>query len=433
MLNKKGFGYWSILSLILLVLTLSFSACATLDQNAEDEIHRIPVIVTSVQRGNLEHIIQYTGIVKPKKIVYVVSPLQGRVSKTYFEIGDSVRSGDTLFSIDSKELEANISLLEEQLKIAKVNVLLAKSAVASTMGSGYESQKLQLESSLISAEHNYAAAKKAFDAATVLYELGTMSSLNYYQTKNQYEQANNALKTADKAYNLYMNQMSLDAINTSKQQLNQAQASYDATKIQIESVKEQVKYANVTTPIDGVIASKDILEGSLISNTMVPYVVADTDSVQVSISVTEQVITKIAEGQTIEILIPAADSGIFMGKVANLSPVMDKETFSFPVLIDVQNPGNIIRPGMTAKVGIIDEKREDIILAPISSILNEDTQKYVFIVEGNSAVKTFVETGISNNNLIEVTKGLEIGHQLVIKGQHFLNDNDLVSVSMEGY
>lgn len=431
MLYKKGFGYVLILSLILLVLIPSFCSCTKTKQQNEEEIHRIPVIIKPVQRGSLESVTQYTGIVKPKNMVYVASPIPGRVSKANFEVGDRVKKGATLFSIDNKELEANIKVLEEQLKVAKANILLAETAVVSAMGSGYEGQKLQLESALTSAEHNYTAAKKAFDTAIILYETKIINSLKYYEIKNQFEQARNALKTADNAYQLYINKLSEEAIDLSNQQLKQAQASYNAIKIQIEIANQQLKYADVASPIDGVIASKDIFDGALISNTMVPYVVSDTDTLQVAISVTEQVINKIHKGNELRILIPAAGAGAFTGIITSISPVMDAKTFSYGVLIDVSNNSNLIKPGMTAKVDISVEKREDIILAPLNSILSEDSGKYVFTVENNRAIKRFVDTGISDNDLVEITKGLEIDLYLVVKGQQFLKHNDPVTVSQE--
>lgn len=433
MLTKKGFGYRLILSSFSLVLILSFFGCAESKQRTEEIANSVPVIVMSVKRGNLESSTQYTGIVKPKKIAYVVSAIPGRVTSVNFELGQKVKSGDTLFTVDSIELKANIALLEEQLRVAKANCSLAETQVVSAMRSGHQSQKIQLESALTSAEHNYTAAKRFYDAATLLYELESITSLKYYEIKNQFEQAKNALNAANNAYNLYVNQLSIDVISSSNQQLEQAKASYDAIKIQIEGAKEQLKYTNVTSPIDGVIATKDILIGALISNTMVPYVIADIDTVQVSVSVTEQVINKISQGQRIEILIPAASSGTFIGEVSDISPVIDQNTFSYQVLIDVPNPKNLIKPGMTAKVKMLDQKHENVVLAPISSILNNDSGNYVFIVEKNKAVKRFIDTGISNNNFIEVTKGLETGDRIIIKGQHFLNHNDPVTITQEAF
>ncbi|NLB77267.1 MAG: efflux RND transporter periplasmic adaptor subunit [Clostridiaceae bacterium] len=431
MLYKKGFGYRLILSLILLVLIPFFSACSKTKQYHEEKKQSIPVIIMPVQKGSIENIMQYTGIVQPKKIVYVVSPISGMVSKAYFGVGDRVKSGETLFSVDSKELEANIKLLEEQLKVARESILLAKTAFSSAKGSGYKSQKLQLESALTSAENNYTAAKTALDIATVLYETKSINSMKYYEIKNQFEQAKTALRTSDSAYNLFVYQLSEEAISSATHQLNQAIASYDAIKIQIETAKEMLKHTNVESPIDGVIVAKDVFEGSLISNTMVSYIVADTDTVQISISVTEHVINKMIEGSELKIEIPAVGAGVSSGKISSVSPVMDKTTFAYQVLIDVPNQNNHIRPGMTAKVDIITEKREAIITAPLNSILSDDNGKFVFTIEDNKAIKRFVDTGISNNDYIEITKGLEMGNYLVVKGQHFLKHNDPVTLSQE--
>ncbi|MGI6050198.1 MAG: efflux RND transporter periplasmic adaptor subunit [Acetivibrionales bacterium] len=433
MLTKKDFGCRLILSLFSLVLILSFFGCTGPQQREEENIYRVPVIVMSVKRGSIESSTQYTGIIKPKRIAYVASVIPGRVSEVCYELGQKVKRGDTLFTVDSKELEANIALLEEQLKVASANISLAETQVQSAMGSGHLSQKNQLEAALTSAEHNYTAAKKVYDAAVLLYEMDKITSIKFYQVKNQFEQAKNALKTADKAYNLYINQLSADVMNSSNQQLEQAKAAYDALKIQLESAREQLKYTYVKSPMDGIIAAKDILEGSLISNTMVPYVIADVDTVQVSVSVTENVINKIKLGQKIEIQIPAAGTGTFIGQISEISPVIDQTTFSYQVLIDVPNHNNLIKSGMTAKVHMQDKKLENVVLAPISAILNSDSGSYVFVVENNRAVKRFVDTGINNDKLIAITKGLQTGDRLIIKGQHYLNHYDPVTITQEAF
>jgi len=431
MLYDKGFGNKLVLSLFLLVLIFSFSACNKEKQHINEEIHRIPVIVKPVQRGSLEDVTEYTGILKPKKMVYVASPIPGRVTKANYEVGDRVKKGAILFSIDSKEIAANIRLLEEQLKIAEINICLAEAQLASAMKSGYESRKLQLKSALTSAEHNFEAAKKAFDTATVLYEKKAIDILKYYEIKNQFEQAKNALKTADSSYQLYIDQLSEEEINLSNQQLKQAQASYNAIKIQIEAAKQQLELTDIKSPIDGVVVSKDIFEGALISNTMTPYIISDTDTLQAVISVTEQAVNRIWEGSELKIVIPAAGKDAFSGKIVSVSPVIDAETFSYNVLIDIPNKNNLIKPGMTAKANIMSEKREDIIVVPVNSILTEDSGKYVFTIENDRAVKRFVDTGISNDDMVEITKGLEKDQLLVVKGHQFLRHNDPVIVLQE--
>jgi len=431
MLYNKGFGNRLVLSLILLVLISSFSACNKDKQNINEKTNRVPVIVKPVKRGSIENITEYTGILKPKKMVYVASPIPGRVTKANYEVGDRIKKGAVLFSIDSKEIESNIRLLEEQLKIAEINISLAEAKVESTMRSGYENRKLQLISALTSAEHNFEAAKKAFDIATVLYEKKAIDSLKYYEIKNQFEQAKNALKTADSSYQLYIDQLSEEELNLSNLQLKQAQASYNAIKIQIETARQQLENTDIKSPIDGIVVTKDIFDGALISNTMTPYIISDIDTLQAVISVTEQVVNKIQVGSELEIVIPAAGKSNFSGKIVSVSPVIDAKTFSYNVLIDIPNKNSLIKPGMTAKVNIRAEKRDDIIIVPVNSILTEDNGKYVFTIENDRAVKRFVDTGISYNDMVEITKGLEEDQLLVVKGHQFLSHNDPVMVLQE--
>ena len=99
----------------------------------------------SVKRGSIESSTQYTGIIKPKRIAYVASVIPGRVSEVCYELGQKVKRGDTLFTVDSKELEANIALLEEQLKVL-VQIFLQRLGPIGN-GSGHLSQN-QLEAAL---------------------------------------------------------------------------------------------------------------------------------------------------------------------------------------------------------------------------------------------------------------------------------------------
>lgn len=431
MLYKKSFGYRIIHCLILLILTLSLLSCKKALKQ-KDDIDSIPVSIISVTKGTIVNTTQYMGLVKPKKTVYVTALISGIVSKAYFEMGDRVKKGDLLFTVDSTEIESNISILEEQLKVAKANVNLAKTGVTAAMGSNIESQKIQLESALKSAEHNFVALKNIFDNSAYLYEIKRIDSQRYYQIKNQYKQAENALLTAGRSYDLYINQLSGDEVNISNMQLEQAKAAYDAIELQVESSKKKLNHTRITSPIDGIIANKDIIEGAMISSMSVPYAIVDTDSVQISISVTEKIINNIVKGNNIPISIPAVGQKTFIGKVGTVSPAVDQKSFTYNVLIDLTNKDNLIKPGMTAKASILTEKHENVILVPLDSVISKNEEKYVFIVEKNKAVKKNVRTGITSHDKIEILEGLKCGESLIVKGQHLLRDSNSVKIVGEG-
>lgn len=422
---------FSCLLLIVLFFTF-FSACSGSNQTDDSSSAPTPVRVIPVTRGDIDNYTLYTGIVKPEKQVPVVSAISGLVSASYFEVGDRVKKGDLLFTVKSDEIEDSIRILEEQLKAAEANIALAETGVEAAMGSGFEAQKLQYESALKSAEYNYVFAKKLLDSSTLLYEAKKISVFEYDKIKNQFEQAQNALETARNSYELYIDSVSKDTAKSASDQLNQARAAYDTLKMQLDSAKKKLDYTKVTSPIDGIIAGKEIITGSLISNTMVPYVIIDMDTVQIAISVTEQVINKIKKGDMLEISIPAAGHQPFRGEVRTVSPAPDGKTLTYSVLIDVPNEENTIKPGMTAKVRILTEQRKNTILVPLNSVLSDNYGKFVFIIKNDIAEKRAVDTGIIKDDMVEILGGIETGELLVIKGQQFLKHNSAVTIAGEG-
>ena len=413
--------------LFLSFLILFTTSCSEqIEENPSNKY--IHVAVASVSRGSIRDYTQFTGVVKPVNLAYVVSPLQGKVKEAYFEVGDRVKKGDLLFTIDSADIEDNILVLEQQLNVAQANLALAQNGVKAAYKSSYESQKLELESKLKGAEKAYISAKEAYDSAVLLLEKGIINRLTYNQIKSQYEQAENALNSAAKAFELYESEISQDAVDAAEEQLKQAQASYDMIKVQLENARKKLSLSKVTSPIDGIIASKDIVEGCLISNTMTPYTIIDADTVQVQISVSEQVINKIGKGTKLNVHIPSVDERPFTGVVSVASPAADLKTMSYSVLIDIKNKNNAIKPGMTAKVSILTQNRQDVLLAPLSSVLSDENGSFVYTVIDGRAVKRPVETGITDGQNVEILSGLSENELIVVKGQQFLSPNDEVKI-----
>lgn len=415
--------------LIVIMAVVSFAACSASKEPESEGIKKLPVEVAPVTEDSIESVSRFMGLVKPRTLAYVVSSIPGKVSSAFFEVGDRVRKGDLLFTIDSTEIEDGILVLEEQLKAAEANLSLAGAGVAAAMGSQYESQKIQLEATLKSSEDNFAAAKEAFDSAALLLYAGLINRPAYNQIKNQYEQAQNALDAAIDSYELYETKIAESARKTADEQFKQARASYDMLNIQIESARKKLSYTKVTSPMDGTVASKEIVPGCMISNTMIPYIIIDSDTVQVEISVTEQAINKIRKGERLDILIPSASEEPFKGVVSTVSPAVDEKTLTYGVLIEVGNRENRIRPGMTSKVSLITERHENTMIVPASSVLISGNENVVYIVEDNRAVKKTVTVGISDGDRIEITAGVKPGDLLVIKGQQLLSHHHPVMIT----
>ena len=121
--------------------------------------------------------------------------------------------------------------------------------------------------------------------------------------------------------------------------------------------------------------------------------------------------------------------GAFLGKVISISPNVDPMTQSYRTRIEVPNEGKSIKGGMSAKVEIAVEAKENVIAVPIESVISESGKNFVYVVEEGRAVKKEVLTGISNQKLMEIDGDIKEGDQIVVKGQNFLSDNSKVIVT----
>lgn len=420
-----------ILYLSSIAILFSLTACNEQSPKNNQAPTSLPVSVMPVQKGTLDSYTKLSGLVKPSKLAYVVTTLPGKVDSAFFKVGDRVSEGELLFTVDSTEMEDGIRILEEQLKVAEANLSMAQTGVMASMGSQHESKKLELKTALISAEDHYAVAKEAFDSATLLLEAGVINRLQYNQVRNQYQQAMNGLNASIEAYELYLDMGAAELRATADDQYKQAKAAYDMLVLQIESAKKKLSYCRITSPMDGTVMTKDIVPGCMLSNTMVPYIIMNEDTVEVMLSVTEKLIGLMEEGQEVAVAIQSAANSPFQGEVETISPAVDQNTITYQVSIAVPNPEHLIKPGMTAEVDFLTGHHENVILVPISAVLSNDGGSFVYIVQKDRAVQKPVITGLSDDAQVEILKGLNEKELLVVKGQHFLSPNDRLVVSEE--
>lgn len=409
-------------------LVFSLSSCVGTPGLSPDNEDYKAVMAARVSTGAIQNVTTFTGMVRANKEAYVSPPFPGKVSEAFYEVGDWVTEGELLFTIDPDELQDSIAILEEQLKVARANVSLAESGVAAAWGSQYESQKIQLESALKSAEKSYIALKSSYEESLRLYDQRIITRQQFIEVKARYDQAVISLNAAIDAYNLYVDHLSKDNIDIADDQLVQAQASCDVLKLQLESARKKLKQTKVTAPISGVIASKQIMTGALTSPEMPAYVILDQSSVMVMITVTEQVINRLQKGDPVSIEIPSARSTPYTGRIHFISPAVDNTTMAYAVGIKIDNSDGLIKPGMTASAKIRTEKRDNALIIPLSSVLTGDGESYVFIAKDGKAVRRVITTGLSDDNAVEVTSGLNPGDILIIRGHQYLREQDAIRI-----
>lgn len=335
-----------------------------------------------------------------------------------------------------------------------------------------ENAKIGIENSKIAVENAKAALETAkaslnnvterYNNMKVLYNAGTVTKndydsaeLAYTQAQKSYEQAQNSLtnsqnaltnaqnslsqkenavKTSETAYNqarenyrIYTNKTTGENRETAQAGVNSAVASRESVQTQISILRSTLNDTAVKAPISGVITAKNISETNMVSAQSAPFVIEDMSKVTVDVNVSEKLINVIKQGDKVDVTIDAAEGKNIQGRIKSITPSADT-TKTYPVKIEIDNADGTIKPGMFAKIHFVESEKKGTIVVPRNTVLENETEKYVFVIEDGKAVKKTVETGIDNGDQIEIISGVDFGENIIVKGQSYVTDGDEVNV-----
>ena len=117
-----------------------------------------------------------------------------------------------------------------------------------------------------------------------------------------------------------------------------------------------------------------------------------------------------------------------MAAVTRVSPIVDPQTGTFKITIEIRDEERRIKPGMFGRMSIVYDRHENVLQIPRSAIVEDMGNQTVFVVEDGKAVRRIVQTGYGNEGLIEVTSGIEETDQVITVGQVGLKPDATISV-----
>lgn len=188
----------------------------------------------------------------------------------------------------------------------------------------------------------------------------------------------------------------------------------------------------VNSPISGRITALPATIGSTVSQSSPIATVAQTDDLEIKINIAERFISRIEKNQTAVVTFDSYPSVEFKATVKEVSPVLDTSTRTMQVKLKFNEKDERVKVGMYARVKLVTESVKNAIVIPTTAIVTRDEKTYVFTTQGGksgtSVRLTPVTLGLSVDNKTEITKGIEAGDEIVVKGMSLLNDGSKVNV-----
>lgn len=204
----------------------------------------------------------------------------------------------------------------------------------------------------------------------------------------------------------------------------------EQARAQQKMQEKNLKETKIYSPVDGVVLMRLAEPGEITGVGMPVLVVSEINKVKVNAFIPENDLYKIITGQDVQIRVSSLDT-IYHGRIIEVGSGADPASRSFPVKIEVENSGLLLRPGMIAEVYAESPDRRSVLIIPAEAVLHDfDNQSFVFVVDTvkNMVFKRNVSPGKIYKNLVEIVTGLGEGESIVTGGQHKLVDGSLVRI-----
>jgi len=333
--------------------------------------------------GDISQMVSANGTINPVSVVSVGTQVSGRVKKIYADHNSEVHKGQILLELDAEVLEAQLRQTEANLQ-----------------------------------------------SATASLELNTA----------------NEARIRDLFTQEFVSRQELDAAVQAKKV---SEAQFQSAKAQIERDRANLAYSIVRSPVSGVVIDRQVEVGQTVASSFQTptlfKIAQDLSKMQIDASFAEADIGSIRVDQTVNFNVDAFPDKSFKGvvRMVRLNPTIQQNVVTYNVVIAVDNPEQILLPGMTAYVSITVAERKDVLLTPNAALrykpANGSEQKRgeangkkpkrdafsgkVYVLENGKPAMRNVTLGITDNRNTEIVEGeLKTGEQIIV-GETQSTDN----------
>jgi RND family efflux transporter MFP subunit len=314
----------------------------------------VPVVKAVV--GDVESSLEISGTLTPRSRVAVKPKLPGTLEQILVDIGDAVREGQTIATLDRREIDAQADAAVAAVGVAKASLDTAEAALANAV-----------------LEH---------DRAKNLFEKGALPRQR--------------LEAADTAHRASIAQRDLATAN-----LAQANAA-------LRRAREVQKNATITSPVTGFVVERNYDAGAMPGDLPI-VVVADLRQMRLEAGVSELEAGRLRVGMKARVAVQAKPGETFYGQLAAIAPEVDERNRHFRIEVRVPNDGRTLLSGMYATARIVEAGATNAVLVPKESVTTKDGKRVVQRIQGDSVTVVEVTEGLGDGSRVQIVKGLAAG------------------------
>lgn len=338
--------------------------------------------------------LEVTGTLDPDERSEVASQTSGTVLAVHVDIGATVKKGDVLVDLDSREASM-------RLDVANATAASQRARLGLKGATKFDADSV---ADVKAAREAAELAKTDYERTKMLYEEGAVS-------RAQFDAAKSAKERSEAAYDSARNgaEQAWVALLASQSQAGLTSKSLDDTKIR--------------APFDGTIEAKRIAPGEFAAPGRVVAVLVRDNPLRFKFEVPETQSALVTPGATIEIRVAAHPKSVFSGEVKRLGAGIRPQTRTLPVEAEVANTEKVLKAGFFARGTLqLGGELETVLLVPTAALVPATGGSRIFVKKGDTVEERVVTTGATRGDLVEVAGRLAPGEEVAIENVSSLAD-----------
>lgn len=214
----------------------------------------------------------------------------------------------------------------------------------------------------------------------------------------------------------------------SDKDLENAEARFAEGEAQRKRYELDVTYTQITAPFAGRVTRRMVNVGQTVTAGTHLFTLVDSDPLLARIYLPEREVSRLSEGQTVQVKSDSEESVPLTGRVMRIAPVVDTRTGTVKVTCEIDGATGVLRPGSFVRVEIETGVHEDVAAIPKRALVPEGAETFVYRVEADSVLKTPITIGLVADEFVEVVGGLDIDQSVVSVGHGALKTGSRIKV-----
>ena len=341
----------------------------------------VTVKAEAVRVSDVEAKLSYVGSLAASAAVTIAPKTSGRVAKLFVTVGNQVKERQLLARLDKEELTEELREAQASLRVAQAT-LKGRQAELKNLKRRRQNVKVLARRDLVSRE--------------------------------EVENIETQVLSAE------------SQVDLTKAQMLQMAARRDNARIRLA-------HAEIRSPFAGYVSRRWVDRGALVSPSTPLFEVVDIQRVKVGIDVVEGDYRKVSLGQPVAVKVDAYPDKRFDGTITRISPILDPQTRTGEVEIELDNSDGALKPGMFARASIVVERKSGVLVVPEASPVKAGAEYGVFRItdDGSKVERVKVTPGLGSDGWVEVTGDLQKGDRVVTVGSSLVRDGQRIRIAGE--